>query len=69
MIAGSVMFGIVALALVALWVRACYWSRSQHGGGGEGALTVRYPVERIEAETSSGGRHRLRQVSQSLHGR
>ncbi|MGW3471134.1 hypothetical protein ACWDKQ_22355 [Saccharopolyspora sp. NPDC000995] len=50
----------VAFALAALiWCANRYFSRSQHGGSGEGALTVQFLIERIETETSSG-RHQLR---------
>ncbi|RKT84344.1 hypothetical protein SAMN05421805_103271 [Saccharopolyspora antimicrobica] len=49
----------IAAVLVAFLVvhRVCSY-RPQHAGGGDGALTVRYLIERVEAETS-GGRHRL----------
>ncbi|MFI0465908.1 hypothetical protein ACH347_17665 [Saccharopolyspora sp. 5N102] len=60
-IAWSTILGIAALAIFAVWILR-YWShRPQHSGGGEGALTVRYLAMRIEAETSGGGRHRLRE--------
>ncbi|SEG84615.1 hypothetical protein SAMN02982929_04452 [Saccharopolyspora kobensis] len=51
----------VAAVLVAFFVVHRVFSyRPQHAGGGDGALTVRYLIERVEAETS-GGRHRLRE--------
>jgi hypothetical protein len=46
--------------VVTWWIFRCSY-RPQHAGGGEGALTVRHLIERVEAETGSGGRHRLRE--------
>lgn len=55
---------ISAIALVAFlaigFVMFSLRDRSQHGGGGAGALTVEILIERIEAETPKPGRHRLR---------
>ncbi|MDA3644531.1 hypothetical protein LZ318_23140 [Saccharopolyspora indica] len=51
----------IAAVLVAFFVvHRAYCYRLQHAGGGDGALTVRYLIERVEAETS-GGRHCLRE--------
>ncbi|QIZ33968.1 hypothetical protein FDZ84_03505 [Saccharopolyspora sp. ASAGF58] len=61
MIAWTIIAGIVALAALTWYLRAYFMCQPQHAGGGEGALTVRYLAMRIEAETSSGGRHRLRE--------
>ncbi|PKW19237.1 hypothetical protein [Saccharopolyspora spinosa] len=53
---------VLTVVPVAIWYICHYWAyRPQHAGGGEGALTVRYLTMRVEAETSSGGRHRLRE--------
>ncbi|MGI8307416.1 hypothetical protein [Saccharopolyspora hattusasensis] len=59
--AWTIIAGIVALAALTWYLRAYFMCQPQHAGGGEGALTVRYLAMRIEAETSSGGRHRLRE--------
>ncbi|MER5390944.1 hypothetical protein [Saccharopolyspora sp. NPDC002686] len=51
---------VLAAAALSLCCTVYFFSRRpQHAGGGEGALTVRYLIARVEAETSRG-RHRLR---------
>ncbi|WP_143121569.1 hypothetical protein [Saccharopolyspora antimicrobica] len=59
MIAWGVCAGATAV-LVIWWMLRCSY-RPQHAEVGEGAPTVRYLIERVEAETSGGGRHRLRE--------
>ncbi|MEU5848922.1 hypothetical protein [Saccharopolyspora shandongensis] len=48
------------------WTVTCPPRRAQHAGAGPGALMVWQLVERIESETRSGGRHRLRTLT--MHG-
>jgi hypothetical protein len=63
LIAWGVCAGAAAVLVVAWWIFHCSY-RPQHAGDGEGALTVRHLIERVEAETSSG-RHRLREPIKS----
>ncbi|MBB5155465.1 hypothetical protein [Saccharopolyspora phatthalungensis] len=58
----GIVLGVAAVAVLVVLVARRYWARPQHGGGGEGALTVPYLVERVEAETSGGGRHQLHET-------
>ncbi|MFI0464967.1 hypothetical protein ACH347_12890 [Saccharopolyspora sp. 5N102] len=62
MIAWTIIVGTAAV-LLTLWpMYRSYFYRAQHAGSGEGALTVRYLIARIEAETTNSGRHRLRET-------
>ncbi|WP_190821880.1 hypothetical protein [Saccharopolyspora pogona] len=60
MITVGIAVGVVAVVLLSWWGCRYFLARPQHGGSGEGALTVEYLVKRIDAETS-GGRHQLRE--------
>jgi len=53
---------VLAISLGALLLSPYYLPQAQHAGAGPGALTVWQLIERVESETS-GGRHRLRQVT------
>lgn len=55
-----VMVAVIAVLIAFFVVLRVYSYRPQHAGGGDGALTVRYLIERVEAETSRG-RHCLRE--------
>ncbi|QIZ35313.1 hypothetical protein [Saccharopolyspora sp. ASAGF58] len=62
MIAWTVAVGATAV-LLTLWpMYRSYFYRAQHAGSSEGAMTVRHLIARIEAESTSGGRHRLRET-------
>ncbi|WP_223839729.1 hypothetical protein [Saccharopolyspora pogona] len=61
MIAWIITAGTAAVLLTIWPMYRSYFYRPQHAGSGEGALTVRYLVARINTETTNGGRHRLRE--------
>ncbi|MER7009872.1 hypothetical protein ABT324_00390 [Saccharopolyspora sp. NPDC000359] len=60
MIAAAIAAGLLVLGGLALGAMF-YFAPARHAGGGEGALTVAYLAARVEAESRSGGRHRLRE--------
>lgn len=55
MIIWGVVLGVVVVGVVLLVSR--YVRHGQHGGAGQGALSVRHLVERTETEASSSGSH------------
>jgi hypothetical protein len=59
MITVGIAAGVAAIALLSWWACRYFLTRSQHGGSGEGTLTVQYLAERMEAETNGGGRLQL----------
>lgn len=60
MITVGLLLAVAAVAFATWWACRYFLPRSRHAGGGEGALTVAYLVDQVDAETS-GGRHRLRE--------